>query len=366
MAINDIFKYKSRSAIIVLIVGTSFFIAIMLVNICISFSRMEKNAPAWISGPNSDCFITKEDHALTQELIDYIHNSSYVDSYITGELFSKVGVLSKDDNINIKYTNVTVFNTFDYKLTGISYSHGRPPQNKDEVAIDSLTLKDTDYDIGEYITLVINGKETNLMISGIYDTMLSPSLSFVTSTFSDVPKELYYTTVGVNLKNPKDVDAFRTDIKEHFSDYKFETMLDFVDDVKVSIMSIMIPVTTIIIVIFFAFTLLNIINMIVMNNNEQQRNFGIMKAYGFSNGYIIRRNVFRLSLLSALGLAIAAILNQVFTHSIYYAAMGVNAYKTEVFETTILLVCGLCVIITITILLSLPIKKNSPKKLMEE
>jgi len=46
--------------------------------------------------------------------------------------------------------------------------------------------------------------------------------------------------------------------------------------------------------------------------------------------------------------------------------MRVNAYKTEVFETTILLVCGLSVIIATTILLSLPIKKISPKKLMEE
>jgi len=366
MAINDIFKYKSRSAIIILIVGASFFIAIMLVNICISFDRMEKNAPAWISAPDNDCFITKENTALTQDLIDYVQNSSYVDSYITGEIYSNVSVSSNDDNINIKYAQVQNFNTFDYDKTGISYSHGRPPQNKDEVAIDSLTLKNTDYDIGDYITLVINGKETNLMISGIYDTMMSPSLSFVTSTFSDVPKELYYTKIGINLKNPKDLDAFRADIKEHFSDYKFETMLDFVDDIKVSIMSILIPVTAIIIVIFFAFTLLNIINIIVMNNNEQQRNFGIMKAYGFSNGYIIRRNVFRLSLLSALGLAIAAILNLVFTRSIYYAVMPVNAYKTETFETTILLVSGLSVIIAITILLSLPIKKISPKKLMEE
>jgi len=366
MAINDIFKYKSRSAIIVLIVGASFFIAIMLVNICISFDRMESNAPAWISGPACDCFITKEDHALTPELIEYVENSPYVESYITGELFSKVSVLCKDENINIKYANITEFNSFDYDLTGITYSHGRPPENKDEVAIDARTLKNTDYDIGDYIALSINGQDDNFMISGIYDTMMPPSLSFVSAAFSDVPKELYYTKVGINLKNPDDLDAFRTDTNQHFSDYKFETMLDFVDDIKISIMSIMIPVTIIIIVIFFAFTLLNIINMIVMNNNEQQRNFGIMKAYGFSNGYIIRRNVFRLSLLSALGLGIAAILNVAFTHSIYYAVMGVNAYKTESFETSILLLSGLGVIILITILLSLPIKKISPKKLMEE
>lgn len=366
MALNDIFKYKSRSTIIVIIVGTSFFIAIMLINLCISFDRMENNAPAWISEPGCDCFITNEDNALSEELINYVKNSPYVDTYITGELFSKVRVVSNDKNINIKYANVANFNTFDYDLTGISYTNGRPPENKDEVAIDSHTLKNTDYDIGDYITLTINDKKTNLMISGIYDTMMTPSLSFVSSTFSDVPKELYYTTVGINLKNEKDISAFRTDIEEHFSDYKFETMLDFVDDIKVSIMSIMIPVTLIIIVIFFAFTLLNIINMIVMNNNEQQRNFGIMKAYGFTNGYIIRRNVYRITILSVLGLIISAILNQLFTQNIYHATLGVNAYRTEVMETAILLLSGLIIIIVITILLSLPIRRISPKKLMEE
>jgi len=366
MSINDMFKYKARSAIIVLIVSASFYIAIMLVNMCISFDSMENNAPDWVAQPKSDCFITNQDDALTEELLDYVENSSYVDSYITGELFSKVSVLCEDDDIDIKYACIQNLNTFDHSLTGITYKQGRPPENEDEVAIDSHTLKDSDYNIGDYITLLIDGKETSLMISGIYDTMMYPSLSFVSSAFSDVPKELYYTKVGINLNNPEELDLFKADLTKHFPHYKFETMLDFVDDIKVSIMSIMIPVTIIIIVIFLAFTLLNIINMVIMNNNEQKRNFGIMKAYGFTNGYIIRRNVYRISLLSALGLTIAATLDQLFTSEIFYAVLGVAAYKTDILGTTLLLGGGLVIIILITLLLSLSIKRISPKNLMEE
>ncbi|MGH4120824.1 ABC transporter permease [Clostridium sp.] len=366
MAVNDIFKHKSRSAIIVLIVSVSFYIAIMLVNMCISFGNMESNAPAWVCLPDSDCFITKRDDALPKELIDYVGNSPYVDSYITGELFSNISVLCKDKNINLKYAQVMNLNTFDYKLTGIKYNQGRPPKNRDEVAIDSITLKNSSYHIGNYITLLIEGKETKLMISGIYDTMMPPSVSFVSATLSDLPNKLYYTKVGINLKDPKKFNAFKADVKEHFPNYTLETMLDFVDDVKISIMSIMIPVTIIIIVIFLAFTLLNIVNMIIMSNNEQKRNFGIMKAYGFTNGYIIRRNVYRISILSALGLVCAASLNQLFSSNIYYAALGVAAYRTMPLETTILLASGLVIIIVITLLLSLPIKKISPKSLMEE
>jgi putative ABC transport system permease protein len=265
----------------------------------------------------------------------------------------------------MKYAVITNFNTFDYKFTGIKYKHGRPPENENEVAIDSHTLKNSNYHIGDYITLLINGKENKLMISGIYDTMMYPSLSFVSSTFSDAPKKLYYTKVGINLKHPEDLDSFKADIKKHFPNYTFETMLDFVNNVKVSIMSIMLPVTIIIIIIFFAFTLLNIINMIVMNNNEQKRNFGIIKAYGFTDGYIIRRNVYRISILSAIGLLLASALDQLFTSNIYYVTMGVNAYRTEPLETTILLSSGLAIIMLITLLLSLSIKKISPKNLME-
>ena len=366
MALNDIFKYKSRSVIIVLIVSISFYIAIMLINMCLSFSRMESNAPGWVALPACDSYISKKDNAIPDDLIDYVETSSYVDSYITGDLYSTLKVLYEGDDINLKYAIITNFNTFDYELTGITYQQGRPPENEDEVAIDSHSLKDSEYDIGENITLLINGKQTSLMISGIYDTMMFPSLTFVSSAFSDVPKELYYNRVGVNLKNPDDIEAFKAETKKLFPDHTFETMLDFVDDVKVSIMSIMIPVTSIIIVIFFAFALLNIINMIIMNNNEQQRNFGIMKAYGFTNGYIIRRNVYKISILAALGLIIAATMDRLISYRIFYSVLGVAAYKTELLETTILLVSGFGIIIVITVLLSLSIKKISPKKLMEE
>ncbi|HKL99375.1 MAG TPA: ABC transporter permease [Mobilitalea sp.] len=366
MATNDIFKYKSRSAIIVLIVSISFYIAIMLINMCISFSRMESNAPGWVALPACDSFISKKDYAIPDELIDYVETSPFVDSYITGDLYSTLNVLYEGDDINLKYAIITNFNTFEYSHTGISYQQGRPPENEDEVAIDSHSLKDSEYDIGDNISLLINGKKKNLMISGIYDTMMFPSLSFVSSAFSEVPRELYYNRIGVNLKNPDDLEVFRAETKELFPDYTFETMLDFVDDVKVSIMSIMIPVTVIIIVIFFAFALLNIINMIIMNNNEQQRNFGIMKAYGFTNGYIIRRNVYKISILAALGLIIAATVDLLISSRIFYSVLGVAAYRTEPLETTILLVSGFGIIIATTILLSLSIKRISPKKLMEE
>ena len=143
-------------------------------------------------------------------------------------------------------------------------------------------------------------------------------------------------------------------------------MKDIVDNIKQSIMSIMTPVTMIIIGIFCSFTLLNIINLIIMNNNEQQKNFGIMKAFGFTNSYIIRRNVFRIFILSIIGVLFALLLNQLFNASIFQSILTVDAYQTKLVPTGMFMGIGLIVITMITILLSLMIRHISPKKLMEE
>lgn len=368
MAINDIFKYRNRSLLIIVVVTFSFYIGIMLINMCSAFDHMEDNATAWVAQPKSNCFLSKDNQAIPDDLLSYVENSPYVDSYITGTgaNYADLQVSSEDSSINVKYANIMVLNTYDYDLTGIKYAKGRPPQNKNEVALDSTTLKDSDYTIGDTISLTINDVTDNYLITGIFNSMMTPCLAFVNDAFAEFPEESYNTSIGVNLKNAADAKAFEEDFKNTFPDYRYSTMKDIVDNVKQSIMSIMIPVTMIIIGIFCSFTLLNIINLIIMNNNEQQKNFGIMKAFGFTNGYIIRRNVLRIIILSITGMFFALLLNQLFNAHIFQAVLTVDAYQTMLVPTSIFIGTGFIIITMIAILLSLVIRRISPKKLMEE
>ncbi|WP_455715721.1 ABC transporter permease [Anaerosporobacter sp.] len=367
MAINDMFKYRNRSLLVVIVVTFSFYIGIMLINMCVAFNHMEDNATAWVAQPKSNCFLSKDNSSIPDDLLNYVKNSPYVASYITGSgaSYANLQVSCEDSSINVKYANITVLNTYDYDLTGIKYAKGRPPQNKNEVAIDSTTLNNSDYTIGDTISLTINDVTDNYLITGIFHSMMAPALSFVTEAFTEFPEENYNTSIGVNLKNPNDAKAFEKDFKNTFPDYRYSTMKDIVDNVKQSVMSIMTPVTMIIIGIFCSFTLLNIINLIIMNNHEQQKNFGIMKAFGFTNAYIIRRNVFRILILSITGTILALALNQFLNARIFLAILTVDAYQTKLVPTSIFIGTGLVVITIITILLSLEIRRISPKKLME-
>ena len=128
----------------------------------------------------------------------------------------------------------------------------------------------------------------------------------------------------------------------------------------------MIPVTIIIIIVFVAFTLLNIINLIIMNYKEQERNYGIMKAYGFTTGYIIRKNFFRIGILSILGLTISVICNRLFTAKLFWKGLGCDGYNITQLYSSIFIIGGLIIIMAITGGLCYKVKKISPKELMEE
>ena len=123
--------------------------------------------------------------------------------------------------------------------------------------------------------------------------MMSPALSFVTDSFTDYPQETYYTSIGVNLRHSNDKKAFEEDFKKSMPDYNCNTMKDIVDNIKQSVMSIMVPVTMIIIVIFFSFTLLNITNLIIMNTKQNNSNYissynvGISESKRFHNSEIL-------------------------------------------------------------------------------
>lgn len=368
MAINDMFKYRNRSLLIIVVVTFSFYVGIFLINMCVAFNHMEDNASAWVAQPKSNCFLSKDNSAIPDDLLNYVQNSPYVGSYITGTgaNYADLRVSCEDSSINVKYANIMTLNTYDYDLTGIKYAKGRPPQNKNEIGIDSTTLKDSNYTIGDTISLTIDNVTNNYLITGIFDSVMPPSLSFVNDAFTDFPEENYYTSIGVNLKDSADAKAFEEDFKNTFPDYRYGTMKDIVDNVKQSVMSIMTPVTMIIIGIFCSFTLLNIINLIIMNNNEQQKNFGIMKAFGFTNGYIIRRNVFRITILSITGMLFALLMNQLLNARIFRSVLTVDAYQTKLVPTIEFLGTGLFIITVIAILLSLVIRRITPKKLMEE
>jgi putative ABC transport system permease protein len=368
MSINDIWKHKGTSAIIITIITLSFYIAIILTNMLFSFNHMDKNASKWVALPDCDLYVNTTKTYVDDDFLKFMDNSPYVNNYFVGQIATNVVLRNDDSKLNLNYAMISNFDQFDSSLTHVTYQQGRAPKNGKEIAIDDVTLQNTGYVLGDTLEIELEGTKETVMICGIYDSMMAPSVTFHSKAFEDlgVAREKYYNNVVVMLKNPDDIDAFEQSVLDQYPTYTFTTMSGIIDNIKDSIISIMVPIAIILIAVFFTFTLLNIANLITMNNKQLKRDFGIMKAFGFSTGYIIRRNTLRIGILATLGLGISLLIDHLLSGTLFYKTLGVPAYMFNVTGTCLLLAAGLAIIIGLTILLSLSIRRITPKNLMEE
>ncbi len=368
MSINDIGKHKGSSFIIITIITLTFYIAILLTNMGYSFMRMDEHASKWVSLPDCELYVNTTNTYATDEFQQFLKENPYVKDYIVGQIGANVNLKNEDPKLNLNYATVTTFDNFDSTLTNVTYPQGRPPKNSNEIALDDVTLLDTGYHLGDYIELKIDGNKKDYMICGIYDTMMAPSVTFHTDAFKEfeIAPEKYMNNVVIMLNHSDDAEAFKQSVLAQYPNYSFITMSGMIEDIKDSIISIMVPITILLIVVFLTFTLLNIANLIITNNNSMKRDFGIMKAFGFSTGYIIRRSTFRIVLLTGLGLMCSLLLNHFLSGPLFYGTLGVPAYCFYPVETMLLLAGGFSIILILALLLSLPIRRFTPKNLMEE
>lgn len=367
-AINDLFKYKGRSVLIILVVTVAFYISLVFLNMCYSFETIDDKASAWVGVPTSHCCIGTKDanNEVSNEILEYLDNNKYVDHYVYGSIGVHEPVDCLQSDISLKTANVMSFNTYEDGKYNVNYATGRPPENCEEIGIDYASLENSSLEIGDYIKLKINDKEDSFLITGTFNTVGNTAALHMMNSYFDNNNIKVKDCIAIYLNNKSDFDEFKNDIEENFNDYNVKKITEYIGDVKNSIQAIMIPVTIMIIVIFLMFTMLIITNLIITSNKQNEKNFGIMKAYGFTTGYIIRRNVFRIGILSAIGITLSVILNKLITAKVFWMSLGCDGFNMSIPYTVIFATLGYLVIILLTILLSAGIRKISPKELMEE
>ncbi|MGL4773708.1 MAG: ABC transporter permease, partial [Clostridium sp.] len=363
MAINDIFKNKGRSVLTVIIIAVSFYISIMFLNMWHSFNTIEEKSSSWVGVPDGEGIIISNNGTIGKDILEYLDNDEYVKSYVYGNSFLSLDIEEKNRGISFKSGWKMSFNTYDKEKYGIVYTNGHAPLVLNEIGIGSKNLKGSKFKVGDYITLNIDGREETFLISGSFDTIHDGGIQFLNSYFNDDSLNI---SVSVKLKNPKDFDEFKERLEGDMNGYTVNTVEDVTGDTKNSILSIMGPLTMVIIIVFLMFTLLNILNLTMMNLNAQRRNHGIMKAYGFTTGYIIKKNLFKNLILSVVGLLISYGMNEVLTRKLFWGIFGCDGYNKSNTLTFLLIVVGVVLILFITFVLLLSIKRITPKDLIEE
>lgn len=254
---------------------------------------------------------------------------------------------------------------------GIVYV-GRFPKYDNEIAVGAKYAKEKGLAIGNEIEIAVNGKSEKYLICGFTQVTnyLGRDCLFIRSgyerlgTLSDAN---YY----INLTSDTDIDAFHTEVKKYFADnvnttVNIKSTIEGAVKVYVSLMKIIVVAILVISATITTFVLYLLIRTML---NNKKRDYGIMKALGFTTRQLILQTA--LSFMPAIvisavvGLTIGCLMIN-FILSLFFRTLGILKC-TFVVPVGFIIVTGIGLVLftfVMACLLSLKIRKITPKALL--
>lgn len=366
MAINDIFKRKGLSIMIVLILTVSFYLSLFFSSINYTCGNLENNFDKWFAIPKFDCMINTNS---TEELSTYLENSSYISGVEYCGFGTKIKNLKcNDQDIDLSQTAIIVFNKYDESKFDFPYTTGKPPQNPNEIGVSISQLKAFGLKAGDYVNLTVGDYTGDYLICGVFPSFMQggKNIQILSSELDRCNIQYNNNNILIKLNNDTSYVSFKQELESKFPAVQVEKIFTPLVSSSRSITDLASPITTILVGVFFLFSLLNIINLLLMNNIENRRQYGILKALGFTNRYICLRSLFKILVLSVVAAFLAQILQVTTSGPLFFAIVDINAYESPASLNAIITSAIMGIIIFTTLMFALPLKKIAPTELMEE
>lgn len=374
MAINDIFKYRKQNIVILTVLSLVIYLSLFFVSINYSFINMKYNAWNMFGIIQGD--VTLDFPSGTEgynRALQDIKNDPRVKGYRENSIDMGTVLSIDTTKYNIKSAMIIPFicssydDSEDFK---VSIVDGRNPQSKDEIAISHQILEDSRLSIGDYIDVKVFGEDRKLLITGEYVGMMANNYNVrVTSDIvEDVPmNKLPNLNIAVTLNNKEDFDAFKSDYKVKYDECSIDVCPSLVNTATLSVIDIIKPVTSVMVSGIVIFSILNIINLIIINNTDNRRSYGVMKSLGFSTSYMIKRTLYRILLLTGISSVIGFTLNVAFSVQLFSLCMnGISGLMIDYGQLSITVIAIGILTIVATIITMLSTRKVSTVELMEE
>lgn len=368
MAINDIFKYKRNSLMILIIFILVFYISIFFLNIANSMLKIESNLHKWAGVPRADLVIsaaTDRENSI-DEVKKYLDNDKRVKDFYLWNFTGQNKIII--DNSKYKIMNSILFpTTFDkFNEEDFSILHGRNPRNENEVALNISIMDENNLNIGDYITINVENKDREFLITGSYSSMLGcmQNLRLVNKVLSGNSKG---NIAFVTLNNLESYKSMKEDLLNNFNMISVSKIYKSFRDAVSQTVEISIPVVIILLIGILGFTFLNIINILVTNSLDNKKNYGIMKSLGFDSKYIRRREMFRLLILGSIGVGGGLGINLLLSKGIFELLLGgVDGYIFNPILTVLYIILVFILIIILMYICTKDIKKISTVDLIME
>lgn len=366
MAINNIFKKKAMSIMVVLILTVSFYLTFLFSAINYTCSSLDSHIDVWFGMPKISGIISTD---VNEEIRTYLENCPYINKIAYGDLSIRATTyVSNTTGKDLSANPIMSYENFDSSAADFTYSKGRPPINPLEIGITSDMIDEIGGSVGDYVNLTLNDYTGDFLITGVFSSMMQGGHNMHIRTEDLERCNITYTldNIMIQLNDDITLEQFQTLIQKEYPTLQVETYMSGLQSAVTSVKSLSEPITFILVVVFVLFSILNIINLMMMNNIENRKQYGILKSLGFTDRYICAQNIFRTLILSTIAAIFAQIVDMLISREFFASLVAVDALIYPISLRIIVTISLMGLILLITYVFTLPIKRISPTELMEE
>ena len=359
MAINDIFKYKKNNFITLIMFILVFYLSTLFANVANTMLTLDNNLYKIFGTANADLVIAapSDIENSIKDVKEYLDEDNRVENYYLWDVVgqSKVGIDISEYKIGSGTIMATTYNKFNEE--DFSIIQGLNPRNSKEVSVSIDIMKRNNLKIGDYINLDIEGKNKEFLIVGSFSAMMNSGQT-VRLTSDVLSSGSNGNVAFVKLKNINDYENLKDEIYNKFDGITVDKIYAPLKDSASQVVETSVPISIILLVGVLIFGVFNIVNILVTNNFDNRKNYGIMKSLGFTSKYIKRRSNYRIMILASLGAIVGFSLTAFTSNNLMKAMVGF-----DVFNFNLKMTLGLVAITFVLIMVTMYVCNRSIKNI---
>lgn len=217
----------------------------------------------------------------------------------------------------------------DHSVFPVKYSHGRAPATENEIALSVINANELGKKVGDIVTLLIEGKERTLTVSGIYSDITNGGKT-AKAVFADPSADIMWSVISAELPDKSLVESKVAEYKDRYNFAKVSEIDEYITQTYSSTLSSIQKASYAAIVVALMITMLVTLLFMKMLITKDRYTTAVMKALGFTNSDIkaqyVSRSVFVLVIGIVLGTLLANTLGEVLS-GMLISSFGASSFK---------------------------------------
>ncbi|WP_040949776.1 ABC transporter permease [Gorillibacterium massiliense] len=342
LGIKDVLSRKRLYATMLAVLVISAFIMIVPQNLYNTISSKDFVTYMGIGKSDMRIDIQQGDHISEKaaDIAKAMESDRSISKYVvlTTKTFNVKKEDGSEERIKIELGDHSVF--------PVNYSKGKAPVAENELALSTMNADELGKKVGDTITLVIEGKEKKLTVSGIYSDITNGGKT-AKAVFSNQTADVMWSIICAKLSDHSLVDSKVAEYANTFDFAKVSDIDEYITQTFGSTMSSVGKAAKAAIAVALIITVLVTLMFMKMLVEKDRYSTAVMKAFGFTNSDMqaqyVSRSVFVLIIGIVVGTLMANTLGQ-FLAGMVISSFGASSFQFVVNPLTAYLFCPLLMI----------------------